>query len=178
MDLKKFFAVLLVCFLALCPAAFASQVMQGVDSAGNAQDVSVDSTGLLNIGHSPTSSTPINAVTLDADPTSVTSAAIALNGAQRVGFYWTYDETQVGATVSGALTLQVSPDGTNWFAANFYDVAGGATLQTGETLSTDGSYICWLDPNMPFGYVRAIVTGTNTDADDVILTTVKVYFDH
>lgn len=177
MDLKKFFAVMLICCLAICPAAFAAQVIQGVDSEGKTRDVSVDATGLLNIGRSPSSSTPISAVTLDNDPTSYTSAAIALNGAQRVGFYWTYDETEVGNSVSGALTLEVSPDNSHWFSANFYDVAGGATLQSSESLTGDGSYICWLDPKMPFGYVRVKITATNTDADDVVLTSVSAYFD-
>jgi len=177
MNFRKLFAVLVIFAMLFAPAAFAATVMQGVDSDGKNRNVSVDSTGLLNIGHSPASSTPINAVLLDDDPISVTSDAIALNGAQRVGFYWTYDETEVGNSVSGTLTLEVSPDNSHWFSANFYDVAGGTTLQSSEVLSADGSYICWLDPKMPFGYVRVKVVGTNTDADDTILTSVHAYID-
>lgn len=173
--MKKFFALFLIVALMFAPSAFA-EMMQGEDSAGKLRNVSVDSTGLLNIGRSPASSTPISGITLDADPTSYTSAAIALNGAQRVGFYWTYDETEVGG-ISAALTLEVSPNGTTWFAASFYDVAGGATLQTSETLTADGSYICWLDPKMPFPYARVKITATGSDADDVAVINVYAYLD-
>lgn len=147
----------------------AVEIMDDWDSNDNAK-VMINS-------RATTSSTPINAVLLDDSPTSVTSAAITTSEYQRVGISWTYDETEVGGGVSGALTVQVSPDNATYFSAPFFDTAGGATPQTSETLSTDGSYICWLDKNIPFAYMKVIVTGTATDADDTILTTVKVYMD-
>ena len=146
----------------------AVEIMDDWDSSDNAK-VMINS-------RANTSSTPINAVLLDDSPTSVTSAAITTLEYQRVGLYWTYDETEVGG-VSGALTVQISPDNVTYFSAPFFDTAGGATPQTSETLTVDGSYICWLDKNIPFGYMKVIVTGTGTDADDTILTTVKVYMD-
>lgn len=124
----------------------------------------------------PASSTPVDAVTLDADPTSVTSSAINLSNYSRMGIFWVYDETEVGG-VSAALTLQFSPDNSNWFSAPFFDTAGGATPQTSESLTADGNYIAWTDRNIPFNYARVIVTCTGCDADDTVLTTVKVYMD-
>lgn len=175
--MKKFLPLFLIAAMLFAPGAFAAQVIQGVDSTGKTQNVSVDSSGLLNIGRSPASSTPIAAQLLDNDPTSYTSAAIELNGAQRVAFYWTYDETQVGATIQGTLTVEVSPNNVTWFAVSFYDIASPTTLVASEVLTADGSYICWMDSRLAFPYVRVKVTGTNTDADDTILTSVYAYID-
>ena len=120
--------------------------------------------------------TAINAVTLDADPTLIASGAITISEYQRVGIFWTYDETEVGG-VTGTLTITVSPDSTNYFSAPFFDTAGGATPQTSEILSDDGNYICWLDSNIPFAYMKVTITGNGVDADDTILTSVYVYMD-
>ena len=128
-------------------------------------------------GRTTYSATIIDAVTLDDSPTETTSASIDIRQYKRVGFMWTYDETEVGNAVSGTLTIEISPDNTNWFSAPFFDTAGGATPQTSEALSDDGSYVCWLDPALPFGYVRVTIAGTNTDADDTILTSVFIYAD-
>lgn len=128
------------------------------------------------VDKAPTLSTPVAAALLDASPTSVTSSGVNIANYGRMGIYWTYDETQVGG-VSAALTLQVSPDGTNWFSAPFFDTAGAATPQTTETLTADGSYIAWMDRNIPFNYARAIVTCTGCDADDTVTTSVYFYQD-
>jgi hypothetical protein len=119
----------------------------------------------------------ISAVLLDDSPTSYTSSAINIKEYKRVGIYWVTDETEVGESVSATLTVTVSPDGVTYIAAPFFDVAGGATPQTSEALSADGSYICWLDPAIPFNYLKVTITGTATDADDTSLNTVKVYQD-
>lgn len=112
---------------------------------------------------------------IDNSPTSVTSSGYYVGSANKIGFFVTYDETQVGATVSGAVTLDISWDGTNWLTgASFFDFAGGATLQTSETLSSDSTYFFWVENAAPFMYVRVKVAGTSTDADDTILTTVKM----
>ena len=116
--------------------------------------------------------TMIEAALLDASPTSVTSEATDFSGANRVGFYVAYDETQVGG-VSAAVTLETSFDGTNFVAASFYDFAGGATFQTSETLTADGYYYFWVNADSPFRYLRVKVTATGSDADDTVLTTVN-----
>jgi len=137
-------------------------------------NVYADSKVIVN--KQPTNATPVDAVLLDASPTSVTSSGVNIAGYERVGIYWTYDETQVGG-VSAALTLEVSPDGTNYFSAPFFDTAGGATPQTSESLTADGSYVAWFDTKIPFNYIRVIVTCTGCDADDTNLNTVKLYYD-
>lgn len=124
----------------------------------------------------PVVQTPVSASLLDASPTSVTSSGVNIENYGRLGIFWTYDETQVGG-VSAALTIQISPDNTNWFSAPFFDTAGGATPQTSETLSADGNYVAWMDRNIPFYYARAIVTCTGCDADDTVLTSVYFYVD-
>lgn len=104
--------------------------------------------------------------TLDDDPTSITGTRnIADYG--KVGFYVVYDETQVGNSISVAVTLHVSHDGTNWITGYFYDFAGGTTLQTSETLSSDGSYVFWLPAALQVPYARVTITATNSDADDL-----------
>lgn len=128
------------------------------------------------VNKQPTSATPVSASLLDASPTSVTSSGVNIAGYERVGIYWTYDETQVGG-VSAALTIEVSPDGTTYFSAPFFDTAGAATPQTTESLTADGSYIAWFDNRIPFNFIRTIVTCTGCDADDTVLTTVKLYYD-
>ena len=118
--------------------------------------------------------TAIDAVLLDDSPTSYTSAGIFIQDLGKVAFFWKYDETQVGATVSGALTIEISFDNVTYLAASFYDYAGGATLQTSESLSADGTYYCWFNNALCVPFVRVKVTGTSTDADDTILTSVYV----
>lgn len=110
----------------------------------------------------------IAATTLDADPIAANSGAIDIRGAQKVAFFVSYDETEVGG-ISVAVTIQVSFDGTNWLAASFYDYAGGSTLQTSESLTADGRYYCWFNPDLTVPYVKLIVTATGSDADDTAI---------
>ena len=109
--------------------------------------------------------TLIASTTPDADPTSVTGS-VNIGEAERVAFFVTYDETEVGGGLSVAITMDVSYDGTTWLDASFYDYAGGATLQTSETISADGSYYCWFNPDMAIPQVRMVITATGSDADD------------
>lgn len=111
--------------------------------------------------------TVIATTQLDDDPTSVTSSAINVQQYNRVGFWVSYDETQVGNSISLAVTITVSYDGTNYVAGSFMDVAGGATPQTSETISSDGWYVFWLPDDYPYRYLKVVLTATNTDADDI-----------
>ena len=111
--------------------------------------------------------TLIAETTLNADPVAVEDS-INIGDAERVSFFVTYDETEVGGGVSVAVTMQISYDGTTWLAASFYDYAGGATLQTSETISADGSYYCWFNPDMAIPQVKLILTATGTDVNDTV----------
>lgn len=115
----------------------------------------------------------VNGVTLSGSTTAVTSNSLNVNDAKKIGFYVSYNETEVGG-VSGAFTVETSYDGTNWSAASFYDFAGGATLQTSEAFTADSlAYFCWMVADAPFRLVRVKMTGTGVDADDTIVTTIN-----
>ena len=114
----------------------------------------------------------IDATTLDNDPTEVTSDGVDISQYDKTTFYLTYDETEVGASLSAAVTVEVSYDDTTYVTANFYDVAGALTLQTTETISADATFIFWLDRRANYKYARVKVVGTGTDADDNIEITV------
>jgi hypothetical protein len=116
--------------------------------------------------------TIISATTLDADPTSA-SGTYTVKSANKVAFFVSYDETEVGG-IQVAVTADISADGTTWFDASFYDYAGGSTLQTSETLTTDSSYYFWMDPNLAFPYVRVVITATGSDADDTAVVSAKI----
>ena len=106
---------------------------------------------------------------LDDDPTSITGT-YNVQDYSKVGFWVDYDETQVGNAISVAVTVHFSYDNTNWVTGYFYDLAGGLTTQTSETISSDGWYFFWLNSEignpMP-NYVRVTITATNTDTDDL-----------
>lgn len=109
----------------------------------------------------------------DAVTTSDTSTTVNIQGYEKVAFFVTYDEAEVGNSITAAVTIDISFDGTTWLDASFYDYAGGATLQTSETLSSDGSYYMWFNKDICAPYVRVAIAATNTDADDLL--NVKVY---
>ncbi len=118
--------------------------------------------------------TNIMDTTFNAVTTSDYSDTVTVAGYDKIAFYAVYDETQVGNSISAAVTLDVSYDGTNWLTGmSFLDIAGGETYQTSETISSDSWYVLWLtrDPSIP--YIRVKVAATNTDADDLL--NVKVY---
>lgn len=121
---------------------------------------------------SPVNKTIITGTQLDDDPTSITGT-YGIQDFQNVGFFIKVDETEVGNSVSVAVTMHFSYDNTNWVTGYFHDLAGGATLQTSETISGDGWYYCWLNPDWKIPYVRVTLTATNTDTDD--LATVTAY---
>ena len=116
--------------------------------------------------------TIINEITLDDDPTTVTSDVVNAEQSDSIGFFLDYDETEVGSvgTLQAVVTIQISYDGTTWLAGSFFDLGGGpASFQTTETISADGSYFFWLDPNSNVSRVRVVVTAANSDADDIIV---------
>lgn len=122
---------------------------------------------------SPVNKTLIAETQLDDDPTSITGT-YNVQDYEKVAFWVEYDETEVGNAISIAITFDFSYDNTNFVTGYFYDLAGGLTTQTTESLSSDGWYYCWLNSSignpMP-RYVRMTITATNTDADDLAVVT-------
>lgn len=116
--------------------------------------------------------TIIESTTLDANPTSV-SGSKKVTSAEKIAFFVSYDETEVGG-ISAAVTVDVSYDGTTWFDASFYDYAGGSTLQTSESLTSDASYYFWFNRDLAVPYVRVVVAATGSDADDTAVVSAKI----
>ena len=143
--MRKVFAALVIAMLMFCGIAYAG-----------------------NVAVTKVMDTTFNAVT-----TTANSTAVDIQGMDKVSFFVVYDETEVGNSISAAVTLQISYDNENWLSASFYDYAGGSTLQTSETISADGKYYCWFNKDLCVPYARVVVTATNTDADDLL--DVEVY---
>lgn len=120
--------------------------------------------------------TLIATTTLDDDPTAV-EGVINIGDSYRESFFVTYEETEVGGGLSVAITMQISYDGTTWLSASFYDFDGGSTLQTSETLSTDGSYYCWFNRDLTVPQVKLILTATGSDVDDTADVTAYIVQD-
>lgn len=118
-------------------------------------------------------STIISSTLLDNSPTSVSGTFKTLSS-DKLAFFVTYDETEVGNSISLNVTVDISWDGTTWLDASFYDYAGGTTLQTSETISGDGNYYFWFNRDLPAPYVRVVLAATNTDADDTALVSAKI----
>lgn len=117
--------------------------------------------------------TLISSTTLDNDPTSVSGSKL-VKSADKIGVFVTYDETEVGLSVSLSVTVDISWDGSTWLDASFYDYAGGSTLQTSESLTADGNYYLWFNRDVVAPYVRVVLAATNTDADDVAVVSAKL----
>lgn len=115
---------------------------------------------------------------IDADPTSLTSSVVTGTvGLQKTMFSVSYDETDANTSMSVAVTLEMSMDNSIWSAASFYDYAGGATLQTSETISATNKtapYIFWISSELPAPYLRVKVTATGSDGSHTAIVIVKV----
>ena len=139
-------------------------------TTGDYEPLIVDSNGKLHVnGREALSATSLIAkTTLDDSPTSVSSSWTDILEYTMLGVWIDYDETEDGAEVSAAVSVDVSVDGTQSLDGKFYDVAGGTTLQTSETISADGDYIFWLpleqDAGWTVPYFQVDVAATNTNA--------------
>lgn len=113
---------------------------------------------------------PVSFTAIDEELTlaSATSPSIWIADYARPTVYVVYDETEVGNTVSATFTMEVSVDGTNWVSGYFYDFAGGSTLQTSETFTSDINYIAWFPTDVNYPFIRVKMVAVNTDWDDTI----------
>lgn len=171
----KFLALVLIAMICLTPTSFAKYesdqnnvnpvVVYKTDGSG-AFIPEVTGTGALG--------TAVAETTLDADPTTVTGSAIDARDIDRLSFVASYNETEVGATVGGTLTLEASIDNTTWFTTSFYDLASPATLVASEVWTADAAaYYFWVSKDMLAPYYRVKFVATGTDADDVAVVACK-----
>lgn len=95
--------------------------------------------------------------------------------AERVTFFVTYDQDGTTVGVTSTVTVAVSVDGTNWQDISWFDVAGGVTPQTSEELTTDTTYVGWLDSRITAKYIRIAVksSGAVGENADVSVTLVE-----
>lgn len=143
--------------------------LQTIDNVVSGSEVQADIVTLPSITYGQ--SEIVNQL-LDDDPVSVTSAGFEIGDKQKVSFILVYDETEVGG-VSGDLTLEVSPDNTNWYALNaFYNNAG--TIVSTVNYTADATDTFHLPEFVTYPYVRAVFTGTGTDADDTIQINITI----
>ena len=80
--------------------------------------------------------------------------------ADKVTFFITRAADSSTEAVTVTVTLQASADGTNWEDITWYDIVGGSTAQTAETISKDGTYIMRVDSDFLMPHLRLKVTGT------------------
>ena len=85
----------------------------------------------------------------------------------KVAFFLVYDETDSGSAISVAITAHISHDNTNFISYNWYDIAGTTTLQTTETLTSDGTYVGWLETLKLVPIIRFTVTATGSSATEL-----------
>lgn len=102
-----------------------------------------------------------------------TSDTMYVQDNKLTSFFVDYDETVTDHDVDATITLQVSYDRSAWLSDGFYDINGGATIQTSETLSADTWYYFWTDAGRVSPYRRVLVTGRSCDTNDTI--TVNAY---
>lgn len=173
--MNKFLALLLIAMICITPTSFAKYesdqnnvnpvVVYRTDGSGTFT-TSTLGVGLLG--------TAVASTTLDADPTTVTGGTIDARDIDRISFMASYDETEVGATVGGTLTLEASIDGTTWVTTSFYDLASPTTLVASEVWTVDApAYYFWVSKEMLAPYYRVKFVATGTDADDVAVVACK-----
>ena len=79
-----------------------------------------------------------------------------VGNAKKVTFFITLDSSSTTSSVTVGVTLQASADGTNWTDISWFDIAGGTTKQTDETMGSlgDETYIMWTDKNILMPHIR------------------------
>jgi len=154
---------------------YGRQVVYGANMTAGAIDVNPVANANPNTFHYQ-----IIDETLDASPTSVSSAWIWVGDCTEVGFWITADETVSADDCTLAVTVDISNDASNTLDGIFYDIAGTTTAQTSETISADGEYVFWL----PMGgasayghapYVQVDIAATNSDASDYYAVDVWIF---
>lgn len=126
-----------------------------------------DTSNLCNVnigGRSHGNVSIIAKTTLDDSPTSVASAGLPVGEYSKIGFYILYEEVGT-ATISGNATIDVAVDNTTFVDSTFFNAVGNRTSQWFQTMATNGTYIIWLDPEVPVEFLHLDVVATGTDAD-------------
>lgn len=155
--------------------ANANEVVVKSITAGNNNIGNVDIVSLPTIESGD--STLFSATVLDDSPTADTTDAYFIGDKRKVSFTAYYNETESDTTVQGVLTLQVSPDGTNWYPYDLiFDGSGTDGPVASFTYTADAYDFFYLPEGVTVQYVRAIITGAATDATNTIAFTLIAYW--
>ena len=112
---------------------------------------------------------------LDASPTSITSDSIHIGAWDKIAFAVKYDETEVGGGVSAVLTVEIG-DGDTWFDYDIlFDKNGTDGPSANIAFTADDEYFFYLPPGVTGQWLRVTVTGTGTDADDLVQINVTMF---
>lgn len=115
---------------------------------------------------------------IDGETLSGSSDAVEVDryigDADRVTFFVTYDQDATTTAVTSTVTVAVSYDGTNWQDVSWFDVAGGATPVTSEELTSDATYVGWLDKALTAPYMRIRVSSSGETGMSADVTVVLV----
>ncbi|RJO64153.1 MAG: hypothetical protein C4540_04545 [Candidatus Omnitrophota bacterium] len=87
---------------------------------------------------------------------------------EKTAFFVKYVESGAVANLSLTVTPQISYDNSNWINMTFYDIAGGATLQTGETIASNSTYYFWFPDAAVVPYSRINMVAVNSTASDTM----------
>lgn len=116
-------------------------------------------------------------VTLDADPTSYTSAWFFIGDKQKVSFEIrsNVDWTDSNPDLAVVYTFETSPDASDAYTFDCLMAAGGEDAPVASITHTSGGdsdliteATAYLPDGFTSQYIRVVATGSNTDADDVI----------
>jgi len=85
-----------------------------------------------------------------------------IGDADKVSFFVTLNSSSTTTGVTANVTVAASIDGIHWQDISWFDVAGGATPQTSETLTSSGTYVMWVDKALTAPYIRVRVNMVNS----------------
>ena len=92
---------------------------------------------------------------------------------EKICFRISYDETEVGNSVSAAITFELGTD-DDWTDFNILLGSDGTDApQANVSFSSDGEKVVYLPYGVSGDQLRITATGTNTDADDIAVIVVK-----
>ena len=145
---------------------FGRMIAKSTDLATQSDQVSVVDQGTRSSGV-----IQIIDTTLNADPTSATSAGVFVGDKNKVGFVIRSVIDRTAETVVVTYTFEASADNSTWLAIDtIYDTNGtdAPVASVIHSSATDVTLInaAWLPEGQTFQYLRVVATGTDTDADD------------
>lgn len=110
----------------------------------------------------------VNTTTFNNVTTSFNTTGYQTLANQKTAFFVKYNETVPGTNVTLSVKPQVSQDNVNYVDMVFYDVGGTTTMQTTESITTNGTYYFWLPDTVNPPYTRVHFDALNTSASEVI----------